>query len=73
MSRTAAIQRSLPGFAPWTFGEALTHPDDLRCVPSATSRRRDVARIERRRDRVRGQRGQLIQDWPKPLCAIIFC
>jgi hypothetical protein len=73
VSRTASLQRSLPGLAPRTFREALAHPDDLRCVPSAASRRRDLSRIERCCDRICRQRGQLIQDWPKPFCAIIFC
>jgi hypothetical protein len=73
VSRTATLQRSLPGFAPRTFGEALAHPDDLRCVPPAASRRWDVSRIERCRDRICRQLGQPIQDWPKPFCAIFFC
>jgi hypothetical protein len=68
-----ALQKPLPRFATWTSGQALAHPDDLRCVPSAASRRRHVARIERCRGGIRRQRDQLIQDWPKPFCAFISC
>jgi hypothetical protein len=67
-----ALQKPLPRFTTWTSGQALAHPDDLRCVPSAASRRRHVARIEHCRGGIRRQRDQLIQDWPKPFCAFIF-
>jgi len=47
----------------------LSHSDDLRFVPSAASRRWNIALIECCRGCSRGQRGELVEERSEPLCA----
>jgi hypothetical protein len=65
-----AFQKPFPRFAVRTGGQALAHSDDLHCVPSAASRRRNIALVERCGGRSRGQRGEFTQDRPKSFGAV---
>src|SRR5450755_315347 len=53
-----------------TSSQALAHPDNLNCVPSAASRRGNIALIESCRGCNRGERCEFIQDRPEPLGAV---
>jgi hypothetical protein len=61
---------TLPRFAWRTSSQALAHPDNLNCVPSAASRRGNIALIESCRGCNRGERREFIQDRPEPLGAV---
>jgi hypothetical protein len=59
--QAVALHHTLPRFASRTSSQALARPDNLNCVPSAASRRGNIALIESCRGCNRGERCEFIR------------